>query len=152
MSRKTYTLRYLDPSGSYRTLQLTGRGYYSGEREAVPSGEAYDTVTDSGRQEDGRASFRPALVVSTSFLPKERLMEVVNMALSDDVVLMGWQGYDVKVIPSSDDILLQLLSPTPGSLKIRLRFAEADERSTPLPVSVTPLFRIHTNVFAIQFN
>ena len=152
MSRKTYTLRYLHPSGSYRTLQLTGKGYYSGEREAVPSGEVYDMVTDSGREEDGRSAFRPVLVVSTSFLPEASLMEVADMAMSEDVTLMDWQGYNVKVIPSADDVLLQLLSLKPCSLKIRLRFAESDERYSPLPVSVMPGFRIHTDVFAAQFN
>lgn len=152
MSRRTYTLRYLDQSGNSRTLQLSGRAYYSGVREGSPSGAAYDLATDSYREEDGRASFRPELVISTSLLNESELMEVVDMSLSADVRLVDWQGYDVKVIPSADEIFLQLLSMRPDSLKVRLRFAESDERYSPLPVSVTPGFRIHTDVFAAQFN
>ncbi len=152
MSRRTYTLRYLDQSGNSRTLQLSGRAYYSGEREGSPSGAAYDLATDSYREEDGRASFRPELVISTSLLNESELMEVVDMSLSADVRLVDWQGYDVKVIPSADEIFLQLLSMRPDSLKVRLRFAESDERYSPAPVTVPTGWRIHTATFSPQFN
>lgn len=151
MSRRTYTLRYLDDSGIYRILQLSGQAYYSGEKDAVPS-LSYDPTVDSHQEEDGRASFCPEIVVSTALLTESELMEVIYMSLSADVVLKDWDGYDVKVIPSADDIMLQLLSFAPCSLKVRLRFAEADDRVNSYPVAVPVGWRIHTAAFSPQFN
>lgn len=148
----TFTLRYLDANGIYSSLILSGKSLYIGDDESKAAADSYDELLDSHQEGGHRASFRPELVVVCSWLDLPDLMSIVDMTLSSDVTLLAWRGHDVKVIPSAEEVLLQISSPSPQSLKIRLRFASADSYTTSFPVSVPTDYRIHTAVFAAQFN
>lgn len=148
----TFTLRYLDANGIYRSLILSGKSLYLGKNEGEVAADAYDALSDSHQEDGRRTSFRPELVVTSAWLNLPDLMSIVDMALSADVILLDWQGCDAKVIPDAEDVLLQLSAPSPQSLKLRLSFASADSYAGSWPVSVPADYRIHTAVFAAQFN
>ncbi|MCR5139475.1 MAG: hypothetical protein K6B45_04855 [Bacteroidaceae bacterium] len=152
MGTSTYTLRYLDADGIYRSLILNGRSLYIGDDEGGAAADSYDALSDSLQENSLRTPIRPELVVVSSWLDLPNLMNIVDMALSSDVTLLAWRGHNVKVIPSAEDVLLQLSTSSPQSLKLRLRFASADSYTSSFPVSVPSDYRIHTAVFAAQFN
>lgn len=152
MNRSTIDIRYIDEVGTRHTLQLKGYVFYRGEKHEVPGGCVYDPQVDSYVRVDGRASCHPELVVVTEHMMESELDALSMMARCTDVTIIGWQGHDIKVIPSLDDSQHNVDSFEPQSQTLILRYTHPDEFADVAISDAHTSSRVHTSPFSMQFN
>lgn len=152
MNQSTIEIRYTDDVGTSHTMQIKGAVSYRGEKGEVPGGCIYDPHVDSYVRVDGRASCHPELVVVTGCMLESELDALSMMARSTDVTIIGWQGHDIKVIPSLDDSQHNVDSFEPHSRTLFLRYTHPDEFADVAISDSHASSRVHTSPFSMQFN
>ena len=152
-TKDRYLLRFLNSLGAYDLLECTGSASRSTEYDDDTSYGEYDPTVDGYVTRRDRRRSRQSLSVSTGLMDEDRVIFLQDLLASEDVTLLGYEGRDIRVIPSIDDPKLLHNSFKPQSLTIDLKLADEDDRfSTDDIDSMLGDGRIHTSQFTEQFN
>lgn len=153
ISRERYILQFLNSYGAYELIEITGTGSIKRENSEENAYEVYDEVIDDYVESWERASGRESMSVESGYRTNDELVHLIDMLSSDDIRILGLDGRNIRVNATAENLTRAARATSPESIKLTLRFADSEERSTgSFPDDNFGSPRIHTIQFTQQFN
>lgn len=153
VSRERYLLQFLNSYGAYELIEITGTGSIKRENNEDNTYNVYDEVIDDYIESWERSSGRESMSVESGYRTNDELIHLIDMLSSDDIRILGLDGRNIRVNATAENLTRAARATSPESIKLTLRFADSEERSTgSFPDDNFGSARIHTEQFTQQFN
>ena len=156
VTRERYLLEFVNSLGGYERMEVTGIGSRKFEADAdTETYTVYDEVVDDYIECRDRRKNRETFIVDSGYKSTDNFSFLLDMISSSDVKILGLSGRNIKVIPTADNLVQAAQSIEPISIKLSLRFAEAEDNYTGELNSFASSDednRIHTTQFNDIFN
>ena len=127
-AKERYRLKFRTSLGVFEIMEAVGTMSVADE---YPDGEdsvykRYDPVIDDFYNERSRIERRQILSVSTGVKRSEEMRLLSDLIASEEVYLLDWKSYPVKVIPTIEDLTYNNRSEQPMSFMLKLEVAEPE--------------------------
>ena len=155
--KERHRLRFINSLGVFETFELTGPlSVYAQNGNEDENGifQRYDRTVGDFRTERERIGQKLTITTETGVKRPDEIRFMMDMLSSQDVRLLDFAPYPIKVIPSVESLEYNPRSETPQSFSIKLEVAETETyiMQDIMTGNENLRPRIFSNQFSKQFN